>query len=132
MNAAAKPHASDVHAARLLAVGLLAAADRILAAPPPATAACRHRGAAFALRAALESALDAALSAAHYNVARYTSTRAKLLCLYGVTDAETARRARAVWAGLCVGCHYHQYDLGPTRTEVLVWQAEVAAVVALL
>jgi hypothetical protein len=37
-----------------------------------------------------------------------------------------------VWVLLCLGCHYHQYDLGPTREEVLAWQAEVTAVTCLL
>jgi hypothetical protein len=111
---------------------LFATADELLIAGPPTTASCRHRGAAFALRAALESALDTALKSTPHAPAPYTTTRAKLLCLRGLTDAETARRARAVWVLLCLGCHYHQYDLGPTREEVLAWQAEVAAVVGLL
>jgi hypothetical protein len=96
------------------------------------SARCRHRGAAFALRAALESAVDTALKATSLTPAPHTSTIAKLLCLRGATDAETARRARAVWVLLCLGCHYHQYDLGPTREEVLAWQAEVTAVTCLL
>ncbi|CAG7643560.1 hypothetical protein [Actinacidiphila bryophytorum] len=111
---------------------LLATADELLIAGPPTTASCRHRGAAFALRAALESAVDTALKATPSAPAPHTSTRAKLLCLRGSTDAETARRARAVWVLLCLGCHYHQYDLGPTREEVLAWRAEVFAVVGLL
>lgn len=111
---------------------LLATADLLLAAGPPTTTSCRHRGAAFALRAALESALDTALMATSLAPARRTSTIAKLLCLHGATDTETARRARAVWVLLCLGCHYHQYDLGPTRAEVLAWQTEVTAVVGLL
>jgi hypothetical protein len=111
---------------------LLATADQLLSAGPPTTESCRHRGAAFALRAALESALDTALKATPLAPAPHTTTRAKLLCLHGATDAETARRARAVWVLLCLGCHYHQYDLGPTREEVLVWGAEVTAVVGLL
>jgi hypothetical protein len=111
---------------------LLATADRLLTSGPSTTASCRHRGAAFALRAALESAVDTALKATSLTPAPHTSTIAKLLCLRGATDAETARRARAVWVLLCLGCHYHQYDLGPTREEVLAWQTEVAAVVGLL
>jgi hypothetical protein len=38
----------------------------------------------------------------------------------------------AVWLLLCLGCHYHQYDLGPPLEEVLAWQAEVGAVAVLL
>jgi hypothetical protein len=111
---------------------LLATADEFLTVESPTTAPCRHRGAAFALRAALESALDAALKTTSLAPAPHTSILAKLLCLHGVANAETARRARAVWVLLCLGCHYHQYDLGPTREEVLSWRTEVAAVVELL
>jgi hypothetical protein len=110
----------------------LATADQLLTAGLPTTTSFRHRGAAFALRAALESAVDTALDASPHPLAPRTPTRAKLLCLRGSTDAETARRARAVWVLLCLGCHYHQYDLGPTREEVRAWKAEVTAVIALL
>lgn len=54
-----------------------------------------------------------------------TTTRAKLLCLRCYTAAATARRAGAVWSHLCLGCHYHQYEIGPTQDQVRAWRAEV-------
>lgn len=100
---------------------------------PSATAASRCRGAAFALRAALEGAVVARL-AAHGapRTIREGSMRAALLWLRGCSEAETARRAKAAWSQLCLGCHYHQYEIGPTEDQVRVWRVEVAAIVALL
>ncbi|MGW5851136.1 hypothetical protein ACWFQ8_24855 [Streptomyces sp. NPDC055254] len=97
------------------------------------TAASRHRGAAFALRAALESAVADRLSA-HLapRAIREGTNRAAFLWLRGCTEAETARRARAVWSQLCLGCHYHQYEIGPTEDQVRAWRAEVVGLVAVL
>ncbi|MFF8015989.1 hypothetical protein [Streptomyces sp. NPDC007929] len=98
-----------------------------------ATTASRCRGAAFALRAALEGAVAARL-AAHGapRTIREGSMRAALLWLRGCTEAGTARRAKATWSQLCLGCHYHQYEIGPTEDQVRAWRTEVAAIVTLL
>lgn len=98
-----------------------------------ATAASRCRGAAFALRAALESAVVTRLAThgAPRSI-REGSMRAALLWLRGCAEAGTARRAKAAWSQLCLGCHYHQYEIGPTEDQVRAWRAEVAAIVALL
>ncbi|MDQ0776218.1 hypothetical protein QF026_004684 [Streptomyces aurantiacus] len=105
-------------------------------APPAtftATAGSRCRGAAFALRAALESAVTDRLTAhGAPRTIREGSTRAALLWLRGCAEARTARRAKAAWSQLCLGCHYHQYEIGPTEDQVRVWRIEVAAIVALL
>ncbi|MEU0041332.1 hypothetical protein [Streptomyces sp. NPDC006333] len=53
------------------------------------------------------------------------TTRAKVLCLRCYTVATTARRTNAVWSHLCLGCHYHQYEIGPTRDQDRAWRAEV-------
>jgi hypothetical protein len=42
-----------------------------------------------------------------------TTGRAKLLCLRCYTAPETARRVKSLWSHLCLGCHYHQYEIGP-------------------
>ncbi|WP_414504790.1 hypothetical protein [Streptomyces sp. NEAU-L66] len=99
----------------------------------PATATSRYRGAAFALRAALESAVAARLTAyGAPRTIREGSMRAALLWLRGCAEAGTARRAKAAWSQLCLGCHYHQYETGPTEDQVRAWRTEVAAVIALL
>lgn len=110
---------------------LLMTADLLLADAPAAMAAGRYRGAAFALRAALETAVSDALLAAPPKI-RGGSTRAKFLCLRSCTEAQTARRAKAVWGLLCLGCHYHQYEIGPTGDQVQLWRAEVGLVIHLL
>ncbi|WP_257016044.1 hypothetical protein [Streptomyces sp. Ag82_O1-15] len=93
-----------------------------------ATAAGRHRGASLALRTALEIAVDRTLDAAVPGLAGIT-TRAKMLCLRCYIAATTARRTNAVWSHLCLGCHYHQYEIGPTRDQVRAWRAEVGELV---
>ncbi|QHC30585.1 hypothetical protein [Streptomyces sp. HF10] len=98
-----------------------------------ATAASRCRGAAFALHAALESAVAACLTAHGVPRAiREGSMRAAFLWLRGCDEAGTARRAKAAWSQLCLGCHYHQYEIGPTEDQVRAWHGEVAALVSLM
>ena len=102
-------------------------------AAPAATTASRCRGAAFALRVALESAVADRLTAHRAPRAiREGTQRAAFLWLRGCAEAGTARRAKAVWSQLCLGCHYHQYEIGPTEDQVRDWRTEVAAIVALL
>ncbi|MGW3735162.1 hypothetical protein [Streptomyces sp. NPDC005148] len=108
---------------------LLLTADRLLSDPSVgATAAGRHRGASLALRTALEIAVDHTLEAAAPGLAAVTM-RAKMLCLRCYTAATTARRANAVWSHLCLGCHYHQYEIGPTKDQVRTWRKEVGELV---
>lgn len=117
--------------------GLHSAGAGAVASDPPtaltATAASRCRGAAFALRTALESAVAARLTAhGAPRAIREGNMRAALLWLRGCAEAGTARRAKAAWTQLCLGCHYHQYEIGPTEDQVRAWHGEVAALVALL
>ncbi|MER5691161.1 hypothetical protein ACWDBO_05875 [Streptomyces mirabilis] len=107
---------------------LLLTADRLLAGNLGVTASGRHRGAALALRTALEIAVGQVLDAAVPGLSR-TTGRARMLCLRCYTAAETARRAKAVWSHLCLGCHYHQYEIGPTHDQVLAWRTEVGELV---
>lgn len=98
-----------------------------------ATTASRCRGAAFALRVALESAVADHLTVNRApHAIREGTQRAAFLWLRGCAEAGTARRAKAVWSQLCLGCHYHQYEIGPTEDQVRAWRTEVAAIVALL
>lgn len=110
---------------------LLLIADRLLVARLGATAAGCNRGASLALRTALEISVDRTLDAAVPGLAS-TTMRAKMLCLHCYTSAETARRTTAVWSHLCLGCHYHQYEIGPTEDQVRVWRAEVGELVGAL
>lgn len=110
---------------------LLVTADRLLSDAPAAMAAGRYRGAAFALRTALEATVSDVLLQAPTGI-RHGSTRAKFLCLRSCTEAQTARRAKAVWGLLCLGCHYHQYEIGPTEDQLQLWRAEVVLVIGLL
>ncbi|WCN07392.1 hypothetical protein [Streptomyces sp. M92] len=111
------------------AEGLLLTADLLLAGDlTGTTAAGRNRGACTALRAALEIGVDRVLDAAVPGLARATM-RAKLLCLHHYTAEQTARRTRAVWSHLCLGCHYHQYEIGPAHDQVRVWRMVVGELV---
>ncbi|MEU7026535.1 hypothetical protein AB0A60_07535 [Streptomyces sp. NPDC046275] len=109
--------------------GLLLTADQLLEGElTGATTAGRHRGACLALRTALELRVNQVLEAAVPG-SSHTTGRAKLLLLHSFTRAETARRAKALWAQLSLGCHYHLYELGPTYGQVRAWRAEVDALV---
>lgn len=100
---------------------------------PTVTPASRYRGASFALRAALEGALAEHLTAHSTPLAIHEgSQRVAFLWLRICTDADTARRARVVWSQLCLGCHYHQYEIGPTKDQVGAWRTEATAVISLL
>ena len=110
---------------------LLLLADGLLADRPGITAVGRCRGASLALRTALEIAVDRVLEAAVPGLAD-TTARAKMLCLRSYALGETARRANAVWSHLCLGCHCHQYEIGPTRDQVRIWRAEVGELVEAL
>ncbi|MFD3465613.1 hypothetical protein ACFWWM_04455 [Streptomyces sp. NPDC058682] len=109
--------------------GLLLTADRLLDGElADATTAGQHRGACLALRTALELCVDRVLEAATPGLSR-TTGRAKLLLLYSVAPAETARRAKALWSQLSLGCHYHLYELGPTYDQVRAWRTEADGLV---
>ncbi|WP_067247339.1 hypothetical protein [Streptomyces sp. DSM 15324] len=109
---------------------LLATADSLLTAGlgGPLTPGSRARGAAYALRIALEAAVDAVLTAEEAGLRRVT-TRAKLLCLRHYAGPDLARRAHALWSGLSTGCKYHHDEMGPSHTQVQAWQAAVEELV---
>ncbi|MFD7001557.1 hypothetical protein ACFWA5_36245 [Streptomyces mirabilis] len=131
-SAAPSPSVSAPPASPASVEDLLLTADRLLAGDlGGATAAGRHRGASLALRTALEICVDRVLDAAVPGLARATM-RAKMLCLRCYTAGETARRTRAVWSHLCLGCHYHQYEIGPTYEQVRAWRTEVGELVRTL
>lgn len=58
-----------------------------------------------------------------------TTMRATMPCLRCHTEEELARRANAVRSHPCLGCHYHQYEIGPPYEQVRVWRAEVGELV---
>lgn len=109
--------------------GLLLTADRLLdGGCAAATTTGRHRGACLALRTTLEICVDRVLEAETPGLSR-TTGRAKLLLLHSVASAGTARRAKALWAQLSLGCHYHLYELGPTYDQVRAWRTEAGHLV---
>jgi len=110
---------------------LLQTADLLLAGHLRTSLAARNRGAALVLRTALEIAVDAALAAAEPGLSTPNMT-AKLHCLRYYSTPTVATRARRAWSHLCVACHYHQYEIGPTRLQVQAWYAEVTTLSGLL
>ncbi|WP_345962873.1 hypothetical protein ABDE16_17995 [Streptomyces sp. BRB040] len=112
---------------------LLATADELLTKVPgdggPLTPAGRDRGAAYALRIALETAVDAALEAEKAGLGELRSMRAKLLCLHHYAGPAPARRAHALWNRLSAACKYHHDELGPSHAQVRAWRAAVGTLV---
>ncbi|MFH9862509.1 hypothetical protein [Streptomyces sp. NPDC017202] len=108
---------------------LLVTADDLLTEGPdaegPLTPAGRDRGAAYALRIALEAAVDAALATEEAGLGELRSMRAKLLCLHHYASPAPARRAHALWNRLSAACKYHHDELGPTRAQVCAWRSAV-------
>ena len=45
------------------------------------------------------------------------------------SGASAHQRAHVVWAALSGACHYHPYDLAPTREELRGWRDVVLQVV---
>ncbi|MEV4788572.1 hypothetical protein AB0K53_24515 [Streptomyces tuirus] len=112
---------------------LLATADTLLTEGPgadgPLTPPGRARGAAYALRIALEAAVDATLTAEEAGLAKI-SMRAKLLCLRHYAGPALAHRVNALWNRLSEGCKYHHDEIGPRHAQVHAWRATVGALVA--
>ncbi|WP_051803946.1 hypothetical protein [Streptomyces sp. NRRL S-474] len=119
--------------ATLTVAALLATADDLLTETPdrdgPLTPAGRDRGAAYALRIALEVAVDAALATREGSL-REVSMRAKLLCLRHYSGPGPARRVNALWNRLSAACKFHHDELGPTHAQVRAWYAAVESLVA--
>ncbi|OIJ67821.1 hypothetical protein [Streptomyces mangrovisoli] len=109
---------------------LLATADSLLVADlgGPLTPAGQARGAAYALRIALEAAVDAALAAEAAGL-RQVTMRAKLLCLRHYAGPDLAHRVNSLWSGLSTSCKYHHDELGPSHAQVGAWRTVVEAVV---
>ncbi|MBT3154112.1 hypothetical protein HTV45_25125 [Streptomyces sp. CHD11] len=112
---------------------LLATADAILAenfdGGGPLTPAGRVRGAAYALRIALEAAVDATLAAEEAGLGTI-SMRAKLLCLRHYAGPALAHRVNALWNRLSEACKYHHDEMGPRHAQVHTWRAAVGTLVA--
>ncbi|MFE7235051.1 hypothetical protein ACFVAF_31370 [Streptomyces sp. NPDC057596] len=111
---------------------LLATAGALLAegldGDGPLTPAGRDRGAAYALRIALETSVDAALTAEEAGLGELRSMRAKLLCLRHYAGPARARRVNALWNRLSAACKYHHDELGPTHAQVRAWRAAVETI----
>ncbi|GAA0664687.1 hypothetical protein GCM10009535_50520 [Streptomyces thermocarboxydovorans] len=107
---------------------LIATADALLSGTlgGPLTPAGRDRGAAYALRIALEAVVDAALTAREAGLRR-VSMRAKILCLRHYAGADVAHRVSALWNALSAGCKYHHHELGPSHAQVRAWRKTVGA-----
>lgn len=110
--------------------GLLTTADTLLAEDlsGPLTPAARDRGAAYALRIALEAAVEAALTAEEAGLREVRSMRAKLLCLRHYAGPDLAHRVNALWNQLCTGCKYHHDEMGPNHSQVCMWRVAVRTI----
>ena len=119
------PHAPPDTVAR----ELLAEVDQLLEHPSLGTAGLWPRAAALLTRQALEVAIATYWSKAAPGV-EVCSRRAQMLCLRRyLGDEALAQRAHVVWSSLSAGCHYHVYDLAPTREELQGWRETVMEVV---
>ena len=112
-----------------VARALLASVDDLLNRASPATAGLWPRAATLLTRQAREVALRTFWSKRAPGV-EACSARAQLLCLgKHIGDEPLGQRAHVVWAALSGACHYHPYDLAPTREELRGWRDVVLEVV---
>jgi hypothetical protein len=108
---------------------LLAAARSMIERPAETTAGVWPRAAALLARQALEVSLKTYWSAKSSGTEE-VSMRAQLLCLEAmISDDDIARRAHGAWGALSRACHYHAYELAPTREELLAWCEDVEVII---
>ncbi|MEZ5288038.1 MAG: hypothetical protein R2712_25235 [Vicinamibacterales bacterium] len=108
---------------------LLAEVDVLLGQASPGTAGLWPRAAALLTRQALEVAVATFWSRVAPGV-EGCSKKAQFLCLGRyLGDERLAQRAHVAWSGLSASCHYHVYDLAPTREELQAWRESVWQVV---
>ncbi len=108
---------------------LLADVDELLGHASHGTAGLWPRAAALLTRQALEVAIATYWSKAAPGV-ESCSRKAQFLCLGRyLGDEVMAQRAHVAWAALSASCHYHVYDLAPTREELQAWRDSVFEVV---
>ncbi|WP_166026353.1 hypothetical protein [Streptomyces chilikensis] len=107
---------------------LLATSDSLLAGGlgDQLTPVGRRRGAAYALRIALELIVARTLEPRNKNLPEL-SMRAQRLCLRHYVGHALAYRVDALYAQLCRGCKYHHDELGPGDVHIRVWRGEVDA-----
>ncbi len=108
---------------------LLAEVDELLGHASAGTAGFWPRAAALLTRQALEVAIATFWSKTAPGV-EACSRKAQLLCLGRyLGDESLAQRAHVAWSALSGSCHYHVYDLAPTREELQAWRDSVFEVV---
>ncbi len=108
---------------------LLADVDALLLQASCGTAGLWPRAAALLTRQALEVAVATFWSVKAPGV-EACSRKAQLLCLGRyLGDEALAQRAHVAWSALSASCHYHVYDLAPTREELQAWRDSVFQVV---
>ena len=108
---------------------LLASGRSMIERPAGTISGVWPRAAALLIRQALEVALKTYWSAKAGGTEE-VSMRAQLLCLEATLgDEQAARRAHGAWSALSRACHYHAYELAPTREELLGWCEDVAIVI---
>lgn len=103
---------------------LLVTSDRLLREALPGTRGVWPRVVAFAVRAALELALDDFWGRVEPDVAA-SPMRSKLLLLEAYADQTVARSTSELWHELSRATHHHAYDLAPTAPELRTWYDEV-------
>ncbi len=108
---------------------LLSSARSLIEGPATVTAGVWPRAAALLARQALEVALKTYWSA-RAGGTEDVPMRAQLLCLGEFLGGDdVARRAHATWGALSRACHYHAYELAPSRDELLAWCDDVQDVI---
>lgn len=102
-------------------VRLLRACETLLSHDAWALSHWWARGAAHLARQAMESLLDEYWTMQRPAVAG-VPVRARFLGLHAFTaDAEAIHDGYSTWSQLSRACHYHPYELAPTRAEVHAW-----------
>jgi hypothetical protein len=110
---------------------ILETALRLLGEPDTHTAGLWPRAAAMLGRQALEAAL-AELWRSMAPGLEDSSFRTQLLCLPSFLSGTSGLPGSVshTWGALSRACHYHPYELAPTRAELVVWLGTVRDLIA--
>lgn len=106
-----------------MATGILREARLLLQSPPTHEVGLWERAAVLLARQAIEAALERFWEHHSADLKYPAPKRTQLVCLTGFMggDSRTAGDVNQLWNTLSRACHYDDFALTPTASEILAW-----------